>query len=215
MPMPRYCGYFFIRPVMSSVRLRAKKCWSTAQPGRKPSPLLVALRGHHRVAERVAARHVLALDARAGRAAADRAAAGEHLVEALLGQRARVGIHEPPLPPAAEPHAAGLGEHLAERRVVGQLRSRRVQRHARSSPRTSSGSSPRRYSGSGSSIAVGMTTMSASGPPLASMNRFQISGVAPPPPTITSVPFSTTGCGRLRGRERRSFAARFAAARRS
>ena len=55
--------------------------------------------------------------------------------------------------------------------------------------------------------------MSASGPPLAAMKRFQISGEAPPPPTMTSVPFSTTGAGGFAGGNG-DLSARFAAARR-
>ena len=49
---------------------------------------------------------IRALDGRAGRRAADHAAAPEHIFELALGARAHVSVDEPPLPSPAEPDAA-------------------------------------------------------------------------------------------------------------
>ena len=76
---------------------------------------------------RVAAHEVLALDRRAGGAAADDAAALEDLVELAVGQRVRVGIDDVPLASAVEPDGVGVAQDFGELLGVGHLRIVRVQ----------------------------------------------------------------------------------------
>ena len=67
--------------------------------------------------ERVAAHQILPLDRRAGGAAADHAAALEHLVELPIGQRVRVGVDDVPLAAAVEPHGVGVAQDFANSSV--------------------------------------------------------------------------------------------------
>ena len=83
----------------------------------------------------------------------------------LLGERAGVGVHEAPLPPAAEPDTAGLRQHLGESRIIRQFRIAQWSDTTFFAPYFLRIFSSTGHVGSGSSIAVGMTTMSASGPP--------------------------------------------------
>ena len=76
--------------------------------GQEAEASLVTFAHHDRVYDRAAAHEVFALDRRAGRAAADRAAAREHGMKLIVCGRSFVGVDEAPLPAAAEPHAAAL-----------------------------------------------------------------------------------------------------------
>src|SRR5436190_4723197 len=73
------------------------------------------LRRHHHVgAGRVTADQVFPLDRRPGGAAADDAAALEHLVELAIGQRVRIRIDDVPLAAAVEPDGVGVAQDLRE-----------------------------------------------------------------------------------------------------
>jgi hypothetical protein len=90
--------------------------------------LVIRLVGHHDVrARRVAANEVLPLDRRAGGAAADHAAAGEHLVELPVGACVAVRVDDVPLAAAVEPHRVRLAERLHERVAVRLARIGRVE----------------------------------------------------------------------------------------
>jgi hypothetical protein len=58
---------------------------------------------------------------RARRGAADDAAPRQQGVQGLFDRRAQVGIGQPMLPAATQPHASGLGQRLDELGIVGRL----------------------------------------------------------------------------------------------
>jgi hypothetical protein len=70
---------------------------------------------------RRAAHEEITDDRRAGRRSTHHTAAGEHVVETLLGLRTGVRVHEVKLPAALEPHSAGFLENGAKESGVGEL----------------------------------------------------------------------------------------------
>ena len=102
--------------LMSLNRLRWAKCWSMAVPGKNAKPRSYPAAIISSFPERAAAHEVISLNRGAGRAAADDAAAAEHVVKGVDRLRPFVGIDEPPLPAAAEPDSLGLFENIEKLR---------------------------------------------------------------------------------------------------
>ena len=73
---------------------------------------LVAFGHDVAIAERIGAGQVLGLNRGAGAAAHDDSAAPEHVAHRRVGFGIEIGVGEAPLPPAAEPDAAGGAERL-------------------------------------------------------------------------------------------------------
>ena len=86
----------------------------------KPEADLVVAH-HDRVGPGVAPDEVRPLDRGAGRGAADHAPALQDAPERVVHLRVEVGVGEPPLPSAGEPHAAGLVQGCRELVGVGHV----------------------------------------------------------------------------------------------
>lgn len=128
-PMPSRSGLTARICCRSSQRLRASTRWSIAAPRRNLKPCWRSgAPGHQNVQSGNRAAHeVVALDRRARRSTADRAAARQHGVKGRAGLCAGIGVHQVPLPAAVEPHRTGLRQRRCEVIGVGQPRIGGVQ----------------------------------------------------------------------------------------
>ena len=128
----------------------------------------------------------------AGRRAAEDPAAIEDRAQRPLDGRAEVGLGHAGLVPPAEPDAGGLLERPGESGLIGPgprsgveqapPRRRPAWSRARGTRRASRAARPRR------SLAVGITTIFAFGPPASRTNSRRTDSGSPPPPQITRAP---------------------------